>query len=224
MNSQQTSPSTNRPTENGSTVNPAASISDTELHTDVRLALRSHRHDLAGRVQAVMGSAELLDDPTLPLPIEIAEAVGLLKNIVTAWRNELVGLDTLLSGEINRGPASSTELQKILSSVDRLPDTRWACGSELFGAALRHAHKTVGRSGFHRLRMTVRVAEQLVVDVVAGDEVSMFDSSSPRRVAEVFAGDLEGSLTEAHAHAAGVSASAVRTEHGAGIRFIIARA
>lgn len=227
MNSQPITPS-----ENGPDVkDPAGSMLDGDtrasdnpvgLQADVRLALRSHRHDLAGRVQAVMGSAELLDGPDQTLPAEIVEAVGMLNDIVSAWRTELAGLDALLSGEVSTGTTSSAELQKILSTGAQLPDSTWACDSEMLAAALRHAYKAVGRTGFHHLRMTVQTAENLIVDVVSGDDPCMFDAP-PRRVTDVFAGDLEGALTEASAHAAGVSVGADRTEQAAGIRFTIYR-
>jgi hypothetical protein len=196
------------------------------LSSTARLSLRSQRHDIAGRVQTVWGSVELLDSPYPDLPEEILEAIRFLKDTVKAWRGELLVLDLLLDGTPNVTGATTDQIRKVLSSNLTLPEIYWHCEPEGLYASIRHAYKTVGHTGYHELHMNVEAENHLIIEIQAGESTEhslqgVNDTSTNRNVTEVFAGDIDAAFAEAHAYLAGISIAGFYTDLGAGIRFVI---
>jgi len=196
------------------------------LSSIVRMLLRSHRHDIAGRVQALWGSVELLDSPSPDLPEEIIVAIHILEDLVNAWRGELLVLDQLLDGSLEITCITSSQIREALPSDTILPETYWYCDLEGLYASIRHAYKTVGRTGYRHLQMNVEAENHLVIEIIAGEAgVSALDCenelSTKQSVAEVFAGDIDAAFAEAHAYYGGFSISGYYTNSGAGIRLVI---
>ena len=196
-----------------------------DLSNITRLLLRSHRHDIAGRVQAVWGLAELFDCHIYNLPAEINDAIEFLNNMVKAWREELSVLDLLIDGTPNLTIATTDQIRKVLVSDCYLPESNWHCDPIGLSASIHHAYKAIGRTGYQQLHTIVEVAKHIVIEIRAGDEGINSErgihETANLSVGEVFAGDIDAALAEAHAHLSGIIISGYYTDSRAGIRLEI---
>jgi hypothetical protein len=192
-------------------------IPSSVLSSDVRSALRSYRHDLAGRVHVLLASLDLFDESIDYVPADIVEATKHLKNINDAWHRELKRYDELLELEPLPGKVKSSILSNALER--RVPDGVWICDDVALISSIKHANKVLGRTGFGEKRFEASVHDGNLFFTMSVGIASM--ELELQRPFEVFRGDLDAALAEAEARLAGVSIAGSLSQSAALFRFII---
>lgn len=172
--------------------------------SDVRAFLRFYRHDLAGRVQAVISSVELLDDPTSVRSDDFEVGIAALNGVVGAWREELGRIDHLLDGQPALREISSRSIipQAGQDNGDPLPPGFWSCDLDALLRCLSRCYKILGRSGLLDLKTSWNVNDSLEISLQSGSDDR---SRASVRLFEAFPGDMDAAFAEAEARLAGVS-------------------
>lgn len=178
------------------------------LSSAARLALRSFRHDLAGRAHVLFAAVELLEDPSLKEE-SVSAAAGLLDSARRSWSDELRRLDVLIDGVPSPTVVDGRTLGLALQR--RVPDGRWVCDPEALGRAVQCAYRSVGRCGFRRIAANIETVDDgILLRVSAGDAVE----GQRVRPTDAFPGDLDVALLEAESRVAGVLVDVVHDASG----------
>jgi hypothetical protein len=171
-----------------------------ELTPDVRAALRSHRHDLAGRVHVLFAALDLIDENSEYVPADISEATQLLQDVKEAWHRELKRFDALLDNAPRPLHISGIELSELLER--ELPEGYWSCDPDALTRAVKHGNKALGRTPFRDMQFRTDVRDGVLqLTLSSGLKPEHLQLTRP---ALAFPGDLDAAIAEAECRLAGV--------------------
>jgi hypothetical protein len=185
------------------------------MQNNVRTYLKSYRHDLAGRIHALLALEELLDtecEKILELIPNSApiETISMLRNVRNSWSYDLSRCDHLLTAEPFAARVDGITLSSLIN-LD-IPIGQWFCDPTSLSETIKHINKSLGHLGLKFHKPIVRTTLSNVDIIFHVGEI--FDRET-KRMSLAFPGDIDAAFAEAEARISMIELRAAQDNLGA---------